>query len=1576
MKRSGYIKSRTRIFLVPVFLALMFPAFFASAALAAEATETQPSFSKLQYGRDGNLYGLGAQQETLLRIQVRKSGIATQQLVKWTHRITSFATTDNGFVLVSNDSAVMVDPSGKALHSLGNEDGADLLDKPAAVTYSRNHRIYIAEAGSDRVSVFGRDGVYLFSFGDTGDRGIRLKNPFAIFVDHTEHVYVLDQSGKGRLNIYSDDGQWVRSLTAEELDLVPFADRQSLAPIVDQNGNLLAPGAGLKNFILYDWRRDKQQSVELPDAAGVDAFAFGQDQIITEKNNVIQSRELHGLASAIGPAPILDNVTAETLSGPDCSQAYVLPVNEVLCLDQKQGSLVRYSADGKPQVRYGGKFKKPSLVAWSTNRVAVIDDNGLNLFQLSGSLVNQLGALRNTQALVFDGDRLVLIHDGKIMIINPDGSADEKENANPGSSISSRTRLLAVDSLQNIYAAERNDKQVRVYNLQSQQAHLVSPPDISRIKNVAVDGNDQLYVLAKHRDGGLYVHVLRGASERFRFRVGPDFDVAGFSVVPAVDALLSIYDKRKLSFRQFRYQQVPSGVINLRTRAGADGVAFKWLRSAEPYVDRYIIQAAIAAEGPYSDVASTAGNQLELRLTNKRYRYFRIRAVARSGTIGYPSQVIENRFEPAYETYLKKDYAAAIAGFRDLALVEPENPAPLEYLSRSLIATGYYDRALIVLSQLSQLDDKSAVANTLQADALYGAGRFSEANEVLGEIKNPNRIPAERSLVCARIKLALDDKKGALDCLKKLMATEPGHIDARVLALNAYDPKRERGAIQSQVQWLSNEASKNRNVETMLSLANYFLDHERFTDANNWFQKALKIQPGNTIAHVGLVRVAVTQKHFSQARSIALSMIGNSNQQVEGYRLLGNVAFDQGRPGEAVLSYRKAASLEPSNMAVQLDLARAFRALKNYSQAKDALSLVLRESPFNAEAYFELAQVKQAEGETLGAIGDLYRTLQYQPQNRSAREMLLNSLEAEGRLHEATTQALILARTNPSVIHTRKLADLYYEQGRYRLALERYRDLLNGNRNSAELNVRIGTIYHRLGENVLARKVLEKAVHLNGKSESAHAVLAEVYSDLRLYAVAIRTANTALKLHSSADNRLLLESIKSDRDDYLKNKKLGTSLVIDKLALTPVYSTALADEKISIGSVTIANRAKHDVSDIALRVYIGDFVDAGMTMSIPVVKANASVEIPLEIGLYSHIDEFVEDQVKSVDVELGFSDQHGSRLVQKEGILSIYGQHAVEWSSVRSLKHFLQAGRNTDSLESGRPRNDAESREVSPAYVSPMIEFYSKIIEHGIAIKRQSVPEIHYLQYPSETLARHQGSYADIALLFASFLESGGNHVVLAGSVEQPLLLVDSGISWDQRVKLGLQDSIIYHLGVNAWIPLAVNEWPNGISVMWSAGSGLISGLKEKLSLNDSDLVPGPLTVEKGAGEADPAWVRWFRLRQFYALQPYLMANSAPGIETGSQLQQAQWYLQNKYYRHALKTFSSALEENPYSYDATSGAGEAQVGLDALSNALDFYRRASYLEPFDKVSADKEEQLLKQLQIKSPVDNTAGKLKQ
>lgn len=1541
---------------------------FASDAVASPAGASagpDAPFSKLQFDRNGHLYGLGPQQKTLFRIQVRKTGIATQQLFTRKHAISSFDTGDNGFVLVSDDSAWMLDPAGKDIRRVGGEDGAGQLDHPTAIAYSVNHRIYIADSGNDRVSVFGRDGIYLFSFGNTGDRAKRLKNPFAIFVDQSETIYVLDVRGKGRINIYTSDGQWLRSLTGDELQLAPFSGEQELTPVVNRAGNLLAPGSGGKGLVLYDWRHDKRQLIDQETKPGVQAIALSADRVVTEEGEVVRSNVLAESPLSTEQAPILDNVTGKTIHAPSCDQATMLPAGEVLCLNRKEGSVIRYSADGRPQVRYGGALQNPFMMAWSKNRVAVVDKKGLKVFQLSGRLVYRFEQFKQLRALAFAGDRLVLIIDGKKAVLNPEGSVVAQDNARPVSSISSRTRLLAIDSLQNLFAVDRSGNRVHVENLQSGESEIISRPEISKIVALAVDGNDQLYILAKHKEGGLFVHVYRGMLQRLSFLAGHDSGAAGFSVLPSADTLISVYDRRSATFAQFQYQQVPSKVINLHAKPGAEEVALSWLPSAEPYVSQYAVEAAGSAEGPFTEVARTKSTRLRIRLANSRYRYFRVGAVARSGTRGYPSDVLDNRFEAGYQAYRENDFIAAIDGFRKLLLEEPENSAAMEYLARSLIEVAQYDRALGVLRQLQTHKDHSNTAKLLRTEALFRASRISQAEEMLRDLQSKGKSNPEQLKLCARARLALDDNKGAQSCLNRFIAIRPNDPEARLMLLRTLDHARQRSAINAQLHWFRNKAARDNDPGLMVSLANYFLDQGNFKDANSWFQRSLKIKPGYLDARTGLIRLAEKQKQFSKARSIALSMIGTTDQQVEGYRQLGSVALHQDRPGEAVLSLRKAASLDPSNMEVQLSLAQAFRRLKNYSQAKQSLLAVLQAKPMSADAHFEMAQVYFADGEDRAAIGELYKVIQIQPQNIEAREMLVNALETSGELHASTAQALILDQHSPSTTHTRKLADLYYRQGRMRLALAQYLKLLSKQRNSVELNVVVGTIYHQLGQNVLARKVLEKAVRLNRRSESAQTMLAQVYSDLNLYKSALRSANAAYKLNASADNRLLLESIKSDREEYLKNRETGTALVVSKPELTPVYSTALSDENVVIGSLSVTNRASRDVTDISLRVYVGDFVDAGMVLTIPVLKAKSSENIPLKINLSSHIEELTEDQLKHVDVELGFNDSHGSHLVEKDGILTIYGRHAADWNSSLSLQRFLQVPNDLATQPAAPPEEELKTGETLPAYLLPLVDAYSIISNYGIAIVSAQDSEKRYLQYPAEILARRQGSTADLGMLLSTILVPGGNRVALAGSVERPLLLFSTGVTWEQRSSLDLKDAELVEQDRLAWIPLALNEWPNGIAAMWAAGSRRISDSQDKIVVHELRTKPRTSAnglIEDTASE-DAAWIRWYRQQQSYLLQSYLMAKSAQKPEPASPLKQARWYFANKYYRHAIKSFSAVLQENPYSYDALIGTGDAYDALGNAGKALDFYQRASYLEPFDKSSLNKGSRMEKRLGV-------------
>jgi len=1550
----GIHRSRT-IVAVFLFFFLSYSKTGFAFATGTGAVEPRPQFSKLQFDQWGRLFALGPDQKTLSRILVRDTGIATQKLFTRADRIQDFASTDSGFVVVADRKVILLDRGGKPQNGVVLDDARDLLDDPVAVAYSANHRFYVVDKGKDRVWVFGRNGVPLFSFGDSGERKDRLKNPYAVFVDRYENIYVLESKGKGQVEIYSHEGKWIKRLSAEALKLAPFSKDKSISPVVDQAGSVLALATDNKTFVRFDWHDNARENLDQL-AATPTAIAFGNGQVAYENFSKIRLQSISSPKPISGTRPILPNVISLSSKAAKCDSASALPNGEYLCLDRKQGHLLKYAGDGSPTVRYGGKLDKPFLISNTKDTVAVSDRTGVLLFDLSGKLLSKVPVGGNIKAIDLSSDHLFLINNDQLEKLDLGENRSPDTGVSPEFSIGSGARFLAIDSLQNVYMADKNSDTVLINKIQSKFTEKIPLPDVKKILGLQIDGNNQLYVMAKHRHGGIYIHVYHGVEPQIVFRAGSKVEPAGFSISPGKDSLISVYDKDQSRFLRFQLQQVPSPIFQPQVTADNDKLSVSWLKSPEPFVAQYLVEATEDKNSPFVEVARTADTGIELRLAKKRYRYFRLRGISRSGVAGYPSAVTENVLETPFQLFNKNDFSNAANDFRALTQNQPWITNADQFLVRSLISAGQNERALDVLSQIQKSKGRSPVNTQLGAQALYNAGKFELANVGLGRLMASGSQGYEKYLLCAQIKKALNDVRAEQKCLKQLISAQPENTSARIMLLDSYDAVKNRKESKTQLDWLSRRANKSLDVELMRSLANYESGKQRYGEAIKWLERLLKIKPDDLKAKVKIIDETLKQGHINLARQLSLDLLKKPESRFSGYRLLGDIAITEHRPGEAVLSYRKAVELDPSNKIVLLSLAKTYRSLNNLSQASETLTKVLAVEASNIDAHLEMAQVFIQDRNSQAAIEELYKVLYYAPHNLVARKQLVDLLESNGQLQQATVQYIELNRDNRSEKNVAKLADLYFKRGRFRSALDQYKTLLVRHRNSLALNTQVGVIYHRLGENLLARKHLEKAVRLNRKSQTALVSLAAVYRDLHLYTQALRSANAAYKGKSSADNRLLIESIKTQAKDYREAKERPVSLRVDKFVVNEVYASSISAKSISIGTLYLSNQGSRDITEGSIRVYVGDFVDAGLNLPLPTVKAKSSIEVPLPINLSNHADEFSEDQVKTATIEIEYVGSEESRIVETSGLIHILGQHAVDWQSPASVDHFLAQPENKNvQFEQESSENKTPGLSVTH-FIAPLVDAYSNIAGHTIDVRNAPEGEQRYVQYPMQTLSRHEGSYADLALLFASNILLGGHRAAITGTVENPVLLFDSGKNWDQRADLGLAEFTLYRFNENAWIPLAITKWKEGIGSMWQSGAEWAASAPKSISISMPGLnssIQHSTQEERSLGQsASREWSQWFKTNQSYALQGFLLQNSGASANS-TLLQQARWYAQHQFYFRALQTFDRVLRENPYSYDAAIEAGDVSVEIGRPAMALDYYQRAAILEPFDKSSRDK-----------------------
>ena len=120
---------------------------------------------------------------------------------------------DDNVIAVIDGEANLIQKFGES----GSREGQ--LDNPEGIDLSHNGRLYVADKGNNRISVFGLDGVFINAFGKTGlSEDKRLEEPTQVYVDLKERVYVLEKRNNGIVSIFDHHGKLLQRLTNKEFN--------------------------------------------------------------------------------------------------------------------------------------------------------------------------------------------------------------------------------------------------------------------------------------------------------------------------------------------------------------------------------------------------------------------------------------------------------------------------------------------------------------------------------------------------------------------------------------------------------------------------------------------------------------------------------------------------------------------------------------------------------------------------------------------------------------------------------------------------------------------------------------------------------------------------------------------------------------------------------------------------------------------------------------------------------------------------------------------------------------------------------------------------------------------------------------------------------------------------------------------------------------------------------------------------------------------------------------------------------------------------------------------------------------
>jgi tetratricopeptide (TPR) repeat protein len=151
---------------------------------------------------------------------------------------------------------------------------------------------------------------------------------------------------------------------------------------------------------------------------------------------------------------------------------------------------------------------------------------------------------------------------------------------------------------------------------------------------------------------------------------------------------------------------------------------------------------------------------------------------------------------------------------------------------------------------------------------------------------------------------------------------------------------------------------------------------------------------------------------------------------------LGTTLTKAGRLPDSIATFQEALRLTPHDLAAEMGLAEAYRAVHNYEETRRVLNIAIREHPKSPAPLAELGDFEVEQQTYDAAIGHLKAALVLAPANVQTRNMLAAAYRAKGDLAGALSELQkVLARDSKNALAYFLRAETYSDRNQDELAL-------------------------------------------------------------------------------------------------------------------------------------------------------------------------------------------------------------------------------------------------------------------------------------------------------------------------------------------------------------------------------------------------------------------------------------------------------------------------------------------------------------------------------------------------------------
>ena len=296
---------------------------------------------------------------------------------------------------------------------------------------------------------------------------------------------------------------------------------------------------------------------------------------------------------------------------------------------------------------------------------------------------------------------------------------------------------------------------------------------------------------------------------------------------------------------------------------------------------------------------------------------------------------------------------------------------------------------------------------------------------------------------------------------------------------------------------------KDLTVDQTFNLAVRNHQNSNFQDAQNYYQKVLKIDPNHSAALNNLGAIYQSIKDHQKAKDCYEKAIEINPNYADAYNNLGLVFQGLAEYQKAKSCYEKAIEINPNYVGAHNNLGVIFKELEENQKAKSCY-----------EKAIEIDSNYVAAHNNLGVV---FKELE---ENQKAKECFKKAIEV-----------------NPGYLDAHNnLGVIFKELDENQKAKECFEKVIEINSDHVNAHFNLGVIFKELAENQKAKKCFEKVIEFNSNYSEAHNNLGNVFKDLGNLQKAEECYEKAIKLKPD------FKDAHDNLDYLLKEKRLLTKI--------------------------------------------------------------------------------------------------------------------------------------------------------------------------------------------------------------------------------------------------------------------------------------------------------------------------------------------------------------------------------------------------------------------------------------------------